>query len=109
MKLLGQSLALQLLVNRVDAVSDDERGTGGALGEEVTHRTVERARHAHRLAIAREQGEGAFDGAHALRIIRQHAGARLLDAEIVETVERGVGEIHDAFDVFRVHGASVAM
>jgi hypothetical protein len=55
MKLIGEPFALKLLVNGVDAISDNQRGAFRALGQEIAHRSIQRPRHAHCFAIAREQ------------------------------------------------------
>ena len=73
MKLAGQSLGSQRLVQRVDAIGDKQRRTGGALGEEVADGAVHRPRDAHGDAVVRHQREGAVDSANGVGIARQHA------------------------------------
>ena len=99
MKLFGQSLTLELFVNGVDAVRHDQRRTGGAFSEEVAHRAVERAGHAHRFTVTGEQRERTFNAAHGVSVIGQDPRAGLLRAQVVDAVLRGVEQVHHAFDV----------
>ncbi len=103
MELAGQSLGRQRLMQRVDAIGDEQRRTGGALGEEITHGPIHRPRDADGEAVVRDQRKRAVDAAHGVGIARQHASSSLVDIHVVDHVERRVEEIDDAADGC-VHG-----
>src|SRR5688572_4656199 len=97
-KLAVEALGFELVVKGVDAVGHDERRAFLTLGEEVTHRPVERPRHADGFAFAREQGEGAVNVADGCRFPGKHTLARILNAHVVDAIERRIEEINDAFN-----------
>src|SRR5436190_10804372 len=45
-----------------------------------------------------------MDSAHPVRVIRQYTRPRFVHGNIEETVEQRIEQVHDAFDVFGVHG-----
>jgi len=87
MELVVEALGLKLLVNRVDAVGDDERGSFVTLGEEVAHRAIERPGHANSLAVAREQGERTVNFAHGFGFAGEHAPARFVHGHVIDAVQ----------------------
>ena len=103
MELAGQPLGGQRLVQRVDAIGDKQRRTGGALGEEVADGAVHRPRDAHGDAVVRHQRKRAVDPAHGVGIARQHASDGLVDVHVVDHVERRIEQIDDAADGL-IHG-----
>src|SRR5262249_26879297 len=92
--------------DRVDAVGDHEHRAVGLLGEEVAHRTVERAGHPYRrpVAVACDEREGAGDGEDAPWIAARDALARLLDRAVRDALGRRVRQIHDTRDRAIRHG-----
>ena len=106
MKLSVQSLGLELVENGVNPVGHDQCRAFGALGEEVTHRAVHRARHADCFALACEQRERAVNLPHRLGLAGKDALARLIEAQVVDLIEGRVEQVNHAFDVF-VHNRSL--
>lgn len=98
-ELIGEAFALELGVEGVHAVGDDQGGAFGAFGEEVAHGTVETAGHADGFAVASQEGEGAIDGLDCVRVSGEDPGAGFLDGEVVESVQGGVEQVHDALDI----------
>src|SRR2546430_2674822 len=99
MELVVEALGLKLLVNRVDAVGDDERGSFVTLGEEVAHRAIERPGHANSLAVARQQSEGAVNLADVFGLAREQALTRFIGCHIVDAVKGRLEEVNDPFNV----------
>ena len=108
MKLPFQPLALQVPVDRVDPIGNDERRALAALGEEVAHRSVERTRHPHALALPRHERERAVDLADCVGGTMQDARAGLLDGHVAQAVGCRIDEIDELLDIF-VHGRRVEL
>ena len=104
MELVRQTLELQLGVDGIHAVGHDEGRTLGAFGQEVAHRAIEGASHAHRLSVAGQEGEGAVDLCHAGCITAENPFNGLGLRDVAQTVQRGIQEVDDALNVLRVHG-----
>ena len=99
MKLSVQPFELELVEDGVNAIRHDQRRAFGALGEEVTHRTIHRARHADGLAVAGEQRKRSINLAHRLGLARQHALPRLVEGQVMDLIERRVKQVNHAFDI----------
>ena len=106
MKLVLEAFALEPGVENIDAVGDDERGTFGALGEEVTERAVHGTGEPDTFAFARNEGERAFDFADGFGRSVEHAGAGFIHGHVVNLVGGGIEEVNNAFEIFVVHGVS---
>src|SRR5438094_9634336 len=87
MELAIEPVGFELLVNGVDAVRDDERGSFGAFGEEIAHRPVERAGHADDFTITGKQREGTVDSADSFWLAGKHAPARFVHGHVVDADE----------------------
>ena len=59
-----EPLSLEPAIDRVNAVRDDQYWAFLLLGQEITHRSIQGAHHAHRLADLGDQRKGAFDLVH---------------------------------------------
>ncbi len=105
-ELAGEALALEELVDGVDAVGHDERGAGRLLGQEVPQGAVERPGEEHAAAVARHEGERAVDLPHRGRVPEREARAGLVEGHVVDAVLRRIGEVDDALDVRIAHGSS---
>ncbi|MGA2694323.1 MAG: hypothetical protein ABSF76_18305 [Opitutaceae bacterium] len=103
-----QPLPPQILVDRVDPVGNDERRALAPLGEEVTHRPVERASHPHPLTLPRHKRERAVDFTDRVGGTVEDARAGLLDRNIAKALGCRIDEIDELFDVF-VHGGKEAL
>ena len=98
-KLSFEALRLQPVEDRIDSSSDDEHRACLTLGEEVSHRAVERTRHPHRLARFRKQSEGTLNLTHCrLRLLKKQL-ARLIVRQVIDLVCFRVGQINDTFDI----------
>ena len=63
-ELRGKAFAVECAMQRVDPIGDEQRGSFLALGEEVSHRSIERTRQPHGDAVSCHQRERAIDRAH---------------------------------------------
>ena len=68
------------------------------------------ARHPHRLAVARQDGVGAMDAEHGLRIGRKDALPGLLERAVDQLIACRISQIDHALDVLIIwihNGAKV--
>jgi hypothetical protein len=105
MKLPVQPLVGQGTLQHIDPIGHVEGRTGLALGQEVAHRTVERASQPHPDAVHGHERVGSVDRAHGVRVSAVHAPTRLFHVHAVQVVHRRVEQVDDATDGALVHGA----
>ena len=67
--------------------------------EEIAHRAVQGARHAHGFAVARHERERAFDFAHRFRRASEYPLARRFDAHVIDPVGRRIGKVDDSLNI----------
>ncbi len=106
-ELTRQAVAVERRVQRVDAIGDVERGPLVTLGQEVAHRTIERAREPDGHAVGGHERERSVDPADALRVAVEDAPPRLVRAHVADAVEGGIEEIDDPADSLE-HAAIVS-
>jgi hypothetical protein len=105
MELIGQSVLRQEMVDRVDPVGHDQRRPFGLLGEKEPQRPVERARHPHMESVAGDQGERSVDRPDGFRVAAQYSGPGLVDRHVIDSVDRGIGEVEQLSPVLDLlHG-----
>ena len=107
MELFAEAFRIEPLANRVDPMGHHEHWPGRALGEEVPHRPIERPRHFHRLAFARDERE------RTLNLTRRFGASenqfpRILNGQIVDLIRFRFGQIHHALDIFFRHRLTIA-
>ena len=103
MELAAEAFALEPRVNRVDPVRRHEGRAVASLREEVPQWTIHRARRSHRVAVARDERERAVDPCDGFGKAAGDAGARFLDAHVVDPVHIGIHQVHHLLDFPLVH------
>src|SRR5207244_3891337 len=97
-ELAREPLVLEEGADRVDPVRGHEGRALSPLGEEVAQRAVHRARQAHRVALPRDEREGAVDLPDAAGNAAGDPGARLFHSHVVNAIDGGIDEIHYLLD-----------
>ena len=104
MELRPESLLLQPVPDRVNAVGHDEGGAFVALGQKVAHRTIQGAGQADDLPFFGHQREGSLDLPDRLSRAAPDALPRFLDAHIEDAVGSGIGEIYYSLEILAGDG-----
>jgi hypothetical protein len=106
MKLIGQTLGLQELMDFVDPFGHDEARSRGSLGEKVPHGSADRPGHADKLPLAREQCKLAVDMTDLLCAARRDPCASFVERHIEQHVGAWVEQVDDSFNVGMVRHVS---
>ena len=85
-------------MQRVDAIRHVQRRAFVALGQEVAHGAIHRARQPHGDSLGGHKGERSIDGADGGRVAGEHAAARLFHVHVRDLIQRRVEEIDHTAD-----------
>jgi hypothetical protein len=97
MKLAAETRLVQRALQRIDPIRHEQRRAFVALGQKVAHRPIERSRKPYGDAVDRDQRERPVDGANRRRTAAQQSPPRLLEADVMKTIQPRIDQIDDAF------------